>query len=124
MSLACPSRGRRERSTRDPSEYHAAYPGPLTLLFSRLQTRLRASRHVDAYTELWKDIDISEEDTFLLLDALEEDVDSLRQSKPAICLEIGYVERSSIDFSTYIMMQIWIWMCVRVPSKNTRIIFT
>ncbi|OSD05886.1 putative methylase [Trametes coccinea BRFM310] len=29
------------------------------------------------------------EDTFILLDALEEDADELRRSKPLICLEIG-----------------------------------
>ncbi|KJA26088.1 hypothetical protein HYPSUDRAFT_159834 [Hypholoma sublateritium FD-334 SS-4] len=29
------------------------------------------------------------EDTFLLLDALEEDAESLKRSKPTICLEIG-----------------------------------
>ena len=31
------------------------------------------------------------EDTFLLLDALELDVKSLRDQRPLVCLEIGYV---------------------------------
>ncbi len=30
------------------------------------------------------------EDTFLLLDALEKDAQSMRTQNPAICLEIGY----------------------------------
>ena len=33
----------------------------------------------------------SAEDTFILLDALEEDTAELRESKPKVCLEIGYV---------------------------------
>ncbi|CAE6506344.1 unnamed protein product [Rhizoctonia solani] len=32
------------------------------------------------------------EDTFLLLDALEEDVDHLRALKPGVCVEVGYGE--------------------------------
>jgi release factor glutamine methyltransferase len=29
------------------------------------------------------------EDSFILLDAIEQDVDELRSSRPTICLEIG-----------------------------------
>lgn len=32
---------------------------------------------------------LSPEDTFLLLDAIEEEADELRQLKPLLCLEIG-----------------------------------
>lgn len=35
--------------------------------------------------------DIETEDTFLLLDALEEDADALRNLRPRVCLEVGYV---------------------------------
>ena len=31
------------------------------------------------------------EDTFILLDALEQDVDELRDLQPRVCLEIGQV---------------------------------
>ena len=34
------------------------------------------------------------EDTFLLLDALEEDVSSIKTVAPVICLEIGYASNS------------------------------
>jgi len=33
---------------------------------------------------------MSTEDTFLLLDSLEEDQEYIKQLKPKICLEIGY----------------------------------
>lgn len=32
------------------------------------------------------------EDSFILLDALEEEVDTLRRLEPTICVEIGYVD--------------------------------
>ena len=34
---------------------------------------------------------MSTEDTFLLLDSLEEDQEYIKQLKPKICLEIGFV---------------------------------
>jgi release factor glutamine methyltransferase len=41
--------------------------------------------------QIWTCADsCSLEDTFILLDALEQDADELRELKPRICLEIGY----------------------------------
>jgi hypothetical protein len=37
----------------------------------------------------WSTTDISTEDTFLLLDGIEKDVEQLKTQKPLICLEIG-----------------------------------
>jgi hypothetical protein len=37
--------------------------------------------------------DDTAEDTFLLLDALEQDVKTLRDQRPVVCLEIGYAHR-------------------------------
>ena len=40
------------------------------------------------------------EDTFILLDALEEDADDLRKMSSAICVEIGYADSSFISSLT------------------------
>ena len=51
------------------------------------------------------------EDTFILLDALEEDADELRRSKPLVCLEVGYVCVASVSHDKYLnSQQVWIWM--------------
>ena len=34
------------------------------------------------------------EDTFILLDALEQDADELRRLQPSVCLEVGWVNPS------------------------------
>lgn len=39
------------------------------------------------------------EDTFILLDALEEDAAELRENKPRVCLEIGCVALQSSSVS-------------------------
>ena len=39
----------------------------------------------------WINLNQLLEDTFILLDALEEDADALRTLKPSVCLEIGRV---------------------------------
>lgn len=40
------------------------------------------------------------EDSFVLLDALEQDQDVLRSSRPSICLEVGWVSsHSSLSYS-------------------------
>ena len=46
------------------------------------------------------------EDTFILLDALEEDADALRQAKPLVCLEIGCVKADEFSCGAHVTLQL------------------
>jgi hypothetical protein len=50
------------------------------------------------------------EDSFIFLDALEEDADDLRQLQPDVCVEIGYV-----GFWNVTNRKAWIWDRISIP---------
>ena len=60
-------------------------------MYMSLQVHVVSYKYDTTGRHLWS----SAEDTFILLDALEEDADDLRKMCPAVCVEIGCVCRFS-----------------------------
>lgn len=41
------------------------------------------------------------EDTYLLLDSLEQDVERIKKQRPRVCLEVGYIKHELIFLIKY-----------------------
>lgn len=67
----------------------APNPRSVPSLLRRQAPCIRPSRRASLTARCWPTTHITTEDTFLLLDSLESDVEQLKTQKPLICLEIG-----------------------------------
>lgn len=64
------------------------------------------------------------EDTFLLLDALEQDMEQLREIQPLVCLEIGYTTMLVLhQYQSKGLVKFWFWLCQCIYYKNSGTFF-
>lgn len=64
------------------------------------------------------------EDTFLLLDALEQDMEQLKKIQPLVCLEVGYTIMFVLHwYQSKGLVKFWIWLRQCIYCKNSGIFF-